>query len=32
MDLNQPIRLSAFGRELNVGDLYNYFNDDFVGR
>ena len=25
-----PIRLSALGRDVRVGDFYNYFNDDIV--
>ena len=26
----EPIRLSALGRDVHVGDLYNYFNDDIL--
>jgi hypothetical protein len=26
----EPIRLSALGRDVNVGDLYNYFNDNIL--
>ena len=26
----EPIRLSALGRDVHVGNLYNYFNDDIL--
>jgi hypothetical protein len=28
--MEEPIRLSALGRDVHVGDLYNYFNDDIL--
>ncbi len=30
MDLSGPICLSALGRECNVGDLYDYYNNRIV--
>jgi hypothetical protein len=26
----EPIRLSALGRDVQVGDFYNYFNDNIL--
>nr|CAH0104742.1 unnamed protein product [Daphnia galeata] len=28
--MEEPVRLSALGRDVHVGDLYNYFNDDIL--
>ncbi len=28
--MDQQIRLSALGRDVRVGDIYNYFTDDIL--